>query len=160
MAGFGFNLNDYATATSNFDPLPAGDYKLRIMDSEIKTSAKGNDYLSISFQVSEGEFSNRMIWSNFNIMHPNEDTRRIAREQLTALCAAAGCLGANDSSQLHGRVVIGKVKCDPASDFPNSIKGYKSAGNVQPALKSAPVGQAAAAQSSVASRSKSWEKAS
>lgn len=132
MAGFGFNTNDYADVQNSFDPVPAGDYQMRIDDSEIKVSQTGNQYLSVKFVITDAQCTNRVLFSNFNIMHPNIDTQRIAREQITLLCKAAGVPGANDSAQLHGRVVIGKVKCDPTKDFPNSIKGYKSLGNVQP----------------------------
>lgn len=163
MAGFGFNTQEYVREQSNFDPIPAGDYKLRITESQMKTSAKGNDYLSITFAVAEGPFSNRLIWANFNIFHPNNDTQRIAREQIAELCAAAGRPNANDSSQIHGCVVLGKVKCDPSSDFPNSIKGYRKingdVGNAQ--SRPAQPGQSAVTTppSTTTSRSsKPWER--
>lgn len=158
MAGFGFNTKDYANSESTYAPLPAGEYKMRIDGSEMKiSSSSGNEYLSFEFTVAEGQFMGRKLWSNFNIFHPKENVQQIAREQLAALCDACGSPGANDSSELHGRVVQCKVKLDENSDFPNSIKSFRKVGNSQTAQP----GPAAPAHSSAASRSsgKPWERA-
>ena len=65
------NLNGFDAATvdpaTDFEPLPAGKYLAVITDSEMKpTKAGTGHYLQMTFQVIDGPFKNRLLWSRLN----------------------------------------------------------------------------------------------
>ena len=50
---------------SEFTPLPAGDYRVKVANVEKKTSQSGNDYVCMVMEVIDGEFTGRNIYNNF-----------------------------------------------------------------------------------------------
>lgn len=127
------NLNGYDATNGqtmgSFDALPAGDYVAAISASEVKESKANasNRYLSLKFQVMEGEFSGRTFFTNINLWHSGAQTVEIAQRELNSICHAVGKLRVNDSSELHGvpmRVKLTVEKSDQFGDQ-NRVKGYK-----------------------------------
>jgi len=113
----------------SFDPIPAGEYVAMIVKSEMKeTSNKLGEYLSLQFKVTEGEFKNRVLFTNLNLKNQNEQTVQIARKALTSICKACGIVSIEDSEELHGIEMLIKVTIKKATpDFPagNEIKNFK-----------------------------------
>ncbi len=55
-----------ATEATSFEPIPSGTYDARISTiKEPRTSAKGTEYIPIGFEVVDGDYEGRWIWSNF-----------------------------------------------------------------------------------------------
>ena len=52
---------------TEFTPLPAGDYRVKIANVEKKTSQSGNDYVAMVMEVIDGEFTGRNIYNNFHL---------------------------------------------------------------------------------------------
>jgi hypothetical protein len=125
-----------------FEPIPAGQYLAAIVGSEIKeTKAGDGSYLELTFQVLEGEYKGRLLWSRLNLDNPNKLAVKIARSQLAAICKAVGVLTPNDSTELHNlplMVKVGLKRREDTDEMTNEIKGYSK--------KSSP-GQASQAQS-------------
>lgn len=123
----GFNANDVDPGQS-FEPLPRGKYAAIIVASEVKETKKGDgQYLSLRFKIVEGDYENRTIFANLNMVNPSADAQRIARQQFSAICHATGVLSPADTSELHGIPIMITVKIRPATDaFPasNDIIGY------------------------------------
>ena len=87
------NLNGFDAATvdpaTDFEPLPAGKYLAVITDSEMKpTKAGTGHYLQMTFQVIDGPFKNRLLWSRLNLDNPNRQAVQIAQGELSAICRA------------------------------------------------------------------------
>ena len=58
--------------TTNFEPVPAGKYEAVITESEMKPTKSGSgSYLQLSFQIVDGPFKNRLLWSRLNLSNPN-----------------------------------------------------------------------------------------
>ncbi|MEZ6097143.1 MAG: DUF669 domain-containing protein [Pirellulaceae bacterium] len=114
--------------TTDFDALPAGKYLAVITDSEMKPTKSGaGSYLELTFQVIEGEFKNRLIWSRLNLDNPNAQAVQIARSELSSICRAVGLMTPRDSAELHNLPLMISVKCkkrDDTGEFTNEIKGY------------------------------------
>ena len=123
----GFDATNVDPAT-DFEPLPAGKYLAVITDSEMKPTKSGNGhYLELVFQVIEGQFKNRMLWSRLNLDNPSAQAVEIARGELSAICRAVGVMQPRDSSELHDRPLLVTVKCrrrEDTGDVVNEIKGY------------------------------------
>jgi len=62
---FNLNLTDVEDTGGSFDLMPVGDYEFVATLWEKKTSAKGDAYLNITFDVTGPSHSGRKIWETF-----------------------------------------------------------------------------------------------
>ena len=128
MANLGnFNANT-VDPTTDFEPLPAGKYLAVITASEMKPTKNGSGhFLEIVFQVIDGPFKNRQLWSRLNLDNPNAQAVQIAQGELSAICRAVGVMQPKDSLELHNLPLLVTVKCkkrEDTGDITNEIKGY------------------------------------
>jgi hypothetical protein len=137
----GFDANSVEPA-GDFDPIPAGKYLAVVTDSEMKPTKSGNgSYLQLTFQVTEGEFKNRLLWARLNLDNPNDQARKIAQGELSAICRAVGVLAPNDSVDLHNLPLVIHVRCKKRNDtgeIVNEIKGYAKKDDPPPPATTAP----------------------
>jgi len=144
------NLNGFdartVEPTTDFEPLPAGKYVAVITASEMKPTKSGNgSFLELTFEIIEGEFKGRKLWSRMNLVNPSEMAVKIARGELSALCRAVGVLTPRDSTEMHNLPVQITVKCKTREDtgeVVNEVRGYSkkesAAGAPQQAASSTP----------------------
>lgn len=123
-----FNANEHEDI-SDFEPLPVGEYQGKIIESELKrNSSDTGNFLKLVFQITDGKYSGRRLFSNLNLIHPNEKAVEIAQKEMAAICRACGKITVSDSEELHGIDMMLKVAIRPATaKFPasNEIKNYK-----------------------------------
>ena len=126
----GYNFNAEEIEPSSFDPIPAGWYKAIISNSEMKPTRDGyGEYLSLTLQVIEGQYENRLVFARLNLKNANEKAVDIARKDLAAICRAVGVMSPKSSEELHDKPLMIKVKVRPASgeyDASNDVGGYKA----------------------------------
>lgn len=148
MADLGFGDSGFdALAKENQrtnSVVPAGEYPMILVDSEKKATSKGDgSMLKCKFQIVSGEFQNRVVFKNFNLWLPSEQAVQIARGEFSELCRSVGVATPRDSSELHNKPVMGKVKIrkDKSGQYDdqNDIGGFKPIGNPAP---NAPAGSA------------------
>lgn len=143
MAAIDFNAND-VNPSNGFDPIPPGEYTAVIVESENKPTKKGDgSYLQLTFEIVEGKFANRRLWSRLNLDNPNDVVVGIARAELSKLCRAVDVMQVRDTAQLHDLPVKIKVirKADANGEDRNEIKDYKP---VNPNPSTGPSGAGAA----------------
>jgi hypothetical protein len=123
----GFNANNVEPA-ADFDPIPAGKYNAVITDSKMKPTKNGDgNLLELQFEIIEGEYKGRLLWSRLCLEHKNELTVKIAKSQLADICRAIGVMIPTDSVQLHNLPLQISVKVKKRSDsdeVTNEIKKY------------------------------------
>jgi len=130
---------------SDFEAIPAGKYMAIISNSEFKQTKKGTgSYLELTFQIIEGAFKNRNLWTRLNLDNPNAQAVQIAQGELSAICRAVGVLQPKDSVELHNLPLLVTVKVkirEDNGDATNEIKGYhkKEAATGQPQQETASV---------------------
>lgn len=158
------NLVDLtASPESQFDPLPSGDYPVVIVESEVKTTKRGDgQYLELQMQVMSGPYSGRTLWSRVTLSNPNATATQIGQQQLAQLRHATGVMQLSDSQQLHSIPVqarVEHVKADPAKHRDrdgNEIRSFK-------ALAGAPAVQQVAATQKPAANTQAgglpWQRA-
>ena len=125
----GYNFNAEEIEPSSFDPIPAGWYKAIISNSEMKPTRNGGEYLSLTLQVIEGQYANRLVFARLNLKNANDKTVEIARKDLAAICRAVGVMSPQSSEELHDKPLMIKVKVRPAQgeyDASNDVGGYKA----------------------------------
>ena len=123
----GFNAND-VEPNEAFSALPAGEYDVIIMGSEMKSTKLGNGkYLELQLQVLGGTYQNRRLFDRLNLVNQSDVAVQIAKGTLSSICRAVGVLEPNDSSELHTKplTAIVKVRKDLEGNNQNEVKGYK-----------------------------------
>lgn len=125
LNGFDANAVD---PMGDFEPIPAGDYLAVIVGSEVKPTKDGKGgYLSVEFDVIDGQYKGRKLWSRLNLDNESEKAVQIARSELSSICRAVNVMQPKDSCELHNIPLIIKVKCKKREDngeMTNEIKGY------------------------------------
>jgi len=124
----GFNAAD-VEPNEAFTALPAGEYDIIVMSSEMKpTKAGDGKYLQLQLQILSGTYQNRQLFDRLNLVNRNDVAVQIAKGTLSSICRAVNVLTPKDSSELHNKplTAIVKVEKDLNGNSQNSVKGYKS----------------------------------
>lgn len=133
----GFNAANVDPAT-DYEAIPAGKYLAIISNSEMKPTKSGSGtYLELTFQVIEGQYKNRLLWSRLNLSNPNTQAVQIAQGELSAICRAVGVMQPKDSAELHNlplQITVKVKKREDTGDVVNEVRGYarKEAASGQP----------------------------
>lgn len=125
----GFDANNIDPA-QDFTPLPTGEYRAQIVDSEMRPTKKGDgNYLALEYDVLDGQYKGRKVWSRHNLDNPNPKASEIAQRELSAICHAVGVLRPNDSTELHYKPMVIRVEFVPAGGNKtkdgNDVKAWK-----------------------------------
>lgn len=136
---------DQHEATDEYKPLPVDDYNVKIVDTEIKRTRKAEEMnddnlgqlLKIKFEVLDGKYKGRYLWTQLNIINPNEMAVEISQKQLSSICRAVRLVIVNYQTndkgivcapELHGKplkVTVSIEKGDAQYGDKNVINGYK-----------------------------------
>lgn len=148
MASLGgeFDATDVAPK-GDISPIPAGEYRCAIVKSEWKSNSKNTGkYLEFAFQVLEGQYANRLVFSRLNLDNPSSQAVEIARSELSAICHATNKIKLRDSSELHDIplvVSVGVKKREDNGEPANEVKGYKSVRSASESKQSVAAGASA-----------------
>lgn len=130
MSILNFDASTVAPDTGVTDPVPAGWYNVTIDESELKPTKGGDGQrLSLRFNILDGQYANRKVFTGLNLRNPNPVAQEIALKQLSAICHAVGVLQVAESQQLHGRPLKIRVKVRAASgdyEASNDITAFKN----------------------------------
>ena len=129
-----------------FEPIPSGKYLAIITASDLKpTKAGTGEYLEVAYQLIEGPYQGRKLWSRHNLEHPNAQTVEIAHGELSSICRAVGVMTPTDSAELHNLPLTVAVKVKQRADTgeaTNEISGWtpkaSASGTVQSAAATPP----------------------
>lgn len=133
-------LNDIRNAEdTNFEPLPEGEYTVKVDSTELKATKNGTgQFIKTAFVVLAPKFQGRKLFHNFNIINENSEAMRIGKQQLKALMQSSGLTQEqinqfNDTDQLIGltcNVTVGIEKGQGNYGPQNRIKRFLKAGAV------------------------------
>lgn len=143
-------INADLTTTAAAGLVPPGKYTLQVIESEVcATKAGTGQYIKFTFEILDGEYRGKRIYSNCNFANPNETAQRLGREWLKSLATYSGHPNPNvirDTQELHGRPVIGSVIVKDGGEYAdsNEIKGFAKVAGQPAAAPPAPAAPAAA----------------
>ena len=129
MALLNFDASQVAPDNGALDPVPAGWYNVVINHSEIVPTKSGDGaMLKLRFNVVDGTFTGRSIFSRLNIRNANSVAQNIAHAQLSAICHAVGVINVTDSSMIHNIPLKIRVKITEQEGYSpsNDIIAYKN----------------------------------
>jgi hypothetical protein len=125
------NLNFDATTVDPmeaFEPIPADKYLACIVQSEMKSTKSGKgSYLELTFEILEGQYKGRKVWTRLNLENSSPMAVKIARAELSAICRSAKVLMPRDSCELHNIPILVKIRLEKRHDtdeLVNKIFGY------------------------------------
>lgn len=130
MAYIGETLSlDTLPTPDNFEPLPAGNYVVEVIESDVVDTKTGlGRQMKLTLKVVEGDFDGRRVWANIMVRHQNETAQRIGQQVIASLISAAGIGPIDNTEDLHGIPVIAKVviEHDKSGQFEprNTVKGF------------------------------------
>jgi len=124
MAEFSFN-NDDVEAPEEYQQIPAGKYTMVVTDTDLmltKKAKEANDaklgqYIRVKFQIVSGEFQNRVIFQNFNVVNANPKAVEIGHQQFRNLLECCGIAKITDTSEIHQKVVVADIKNTPDTGY-------------------------------------------
>lgn len=139
MAFLGGTYNaDPDNVQGDYTPIPAGEYRVHVVESEMKDNKAGTgQYLVLQMEVLDGQHSGRKLTDRLNLDNPNTQAVEIAQRTLNAICVAVSKLSISDSTELHNIPMIAVVKVDPPRGeygASNSVRTYKPAGGATGAV--------------------------
>lgn len=117
MAQLNFDATQISPEQGNLGAVPTGWYNAMIKESEVKPNkAQTGYYLALQFEIMDGTYAGRKVFTNININNPNPTAQRIGLGQLSAIAHAVGVMYVEDSQQLHGRPLKIRAVYQPAND--------------------------------------------
>lgn len=144
---FQFDATQVAPSTGGLPPIPAGWYPAIMNGSELKATSDGSGQrLNLQFQILDGEFKGRMIFTGLNVQNANPVTQEYAYKDLSAICHAVNVLRMTDTQELHNKPLYIKLKIKPKDgDYEerNEVTGYRSVNDATLANQSSQPAQAA-----------------
>lgn len=166
MATFAFDPSTVEKRSNSFDLLPAGNYVAQITDTEIVDLKSGNGTaLKMTVTVLQEGYNGRKIFCRLNIRHTNPKAQEIAQQQLRELCEAIGLARLSDTTELHNKPFIARVKIrkDDTGQYEpqNEISGFRPLGSTSapPAFSHVPAPiPAGAMQAANAGGTPPWQK--
>ena len=122
-----FNLE---SEKKEFGLLPVARYLVQIDEAEVRDKSAGQ-FLSLRFEVQEGEFSNRKIFMEYplSLVNPNEDWIMNTKSILKTILEIGGKTipaGGKANEQLFVGIKLQAkvVQKDPDGDYPKNIISY------------------------------------
>ncbi|MFH1680591.1 MAG: DUF669 domain-containing protein [Candidatus Eisenbacteria bacterium] len=120
------NLNGFDASQVDpafgFEALPPADYVGMITDSETKVTRNGDgSYLQLTWEVMDGPYKGRKLWTRLNLENRSEKVVAFARAELSAVCRAVGVLKPKDTIDLHNLPAILTVTCQKRADTGETV---------------------------------------
>lgn len=121
---------------NNYEPLPVGDYNVKIISSDEKRNKKSDAAdsdefgmrLNFEMEVLDGEHKGKKLFEGLNHLHPNKQTQEISQKTLATMIRACGKINPEETEELHGIPMVASVIITPGDgdyDPGNKIKMYK-----------------------------------
>lgn len=119
MAKLGNSAEYDQYENTGFEPLPVGDYVVKVSASEVKApkSDPKAEMIVLTADVLGGvgdtagvKCAGRKLFLRFNTVHKNAQAQNIGRAQFKAFRVAAGKLAPKDTVELHGIPVVTCLK--------------------------------------------------
>lgn len=78
-------VNDAGSGATSYEPLPDGDYDLKVLESTATTSATGKTMFKVKAEVQTGPHAKRLVWDNLVISPENPTALGIFFSKMAAL---------------------------------------------------------------------------
>lgn len=131
MAALDDDYDQTAEPSAGFDTMPEHECVAQVIESDKKTTTAGTGkYIALTWEIIEGPYKGRRIWTNFNIKNPSEKAQQIGNAEFAAVRLAM--FGSKDkvikdTNELHNlpcRLKIGCRKRKDTGAMENHVKKF------------------------------------
>ncbi len=126
MKSFEFDPNQFA-AVAGAAVVPPGHYQAVITDVMEKRARSGDGtYTQFAFRISRGDHAGRIVWVRLHLGSSDEHIKRLAQQELAAMCMAIGVPKLTSWDQLVDRCVqitVG-IKRREDGDLASVVRAY------------------------------------
>ena len=133
---FSFDASGIDTSDDRggFEPLPQGKYNAMVIESAVKDSKAGGQYVELVCQVLDGKHINRKIWHRLNIVNDNPVAENIGRKDLAVLMINLGLPPQMvDTQELHGKPFVMGLKISQRDGYePSNDVSFTGPASNQP----------------------------
>jgi hypothetical protein len=155
-----FDANEVEPSTPR-EVIPANKYIAHIVKSDmVDTSGGTGRMLVLEWDILEGEYRERKVFSRLNLVNASAQAAEIAQRELSAICRAVGAMVVSDSNELHFKPALIDVTVTPSGVNPKNGKEYGPGNGIRkyepaprPGQRAAPAAATAAASHAVRSAS-------
>lgn len=135
MANLGQTYKVDELPQNEYEPIPAGTYNAMIMESEIKDSSTGGQYVQLRIEITGPTQAGRSVFERLNIRNQNEKAVQIALQTLGSICKAVGLNSVSDTNELHNRPFKVTLDVEQGKPYEDKITGEMKQGNPQNRIK-------------------------
>lgn len=127
-------LKEAGDSVNTFDPIPDGDYELKIIKAEAGTTNNQKPKITLTTQVTTGAYANRRIWDDLVISADSPKAMGFFFRKMKALGLNQDYFKSEPSmeqvaSVLDGRTFRGRIYTDTSYGNPkNRIQTYSASG--------------------------------
>lgn len=159
-----FSDEEASSEARSFDPLPSGQYYVRVTDIELKecgseSKNSGKPYWALEFTVQDGEYENRKLWTNAMLFDGAlYTTAQLLKATGFPKALETGIIpDADDIISKECVVVVKKMRDayreqrdgDGAPQWKNEVKGIKAFDGTSPSPKKGASGTVSAGAGSL-----------
>jgi hypothetical protein len=94
--------------SGNFDPIPEGEYELKITNAESRFSGSGKKMYVVTAEVQDGPYASRKLWHNFVITEDNPKAMNIFFGNMEALGIAKDYFRSNPADDAIVKALLGR----------------------------------------------------
>lgn len=106
----GFKPEEVEDVLLDFEPLPKGQYRVQIVESEVLPTKSGTGTnLTLKLVVQDGKFKNRVLFDNLCVVNENAKAQGISQTKLKQAIQSLGVKSLKDSSQLHNKDLMASI---------------------------------------------------
>jgi hypothetical protein len=97
-----------AGETTSYEPLPDGDYELKVIESKAKSTQSGKTMFSITTEVQGGPHAKRRVWDNLTVSPENPKALAIFFSKMEALGLPRDYFNSNPSNAQIEQALLGR----------------------------------------------------
>ena len=116
-----YNTTDLPDTGGGIVLIPPGQYQAVIVESDLKPSKTGGQFLALKVIITQGQYANTEFVERLNIINSNTQAVEIAYKTLARISEALGMTKTpEDSDQLHNRPLIIQVETESGKPYSDS----------------------------------------
>ena len=130
MTSFNFDATTVDPDQGRLGPIPAGIYSVLIKEAVLEPNSQGTgQIIKAQLAVIDGEYKDRVVYTNFNVMNQSEKAQEIGQKQFSALLHAIDVLQIADTAEIVNKPLKIRVKIKAADgeyEARNEVTAYRN----------------------------------
>jgi hypothetical protein len=102
-------MEDAKSSGGNYDPLPDGDYELKVTEAEATFSQNGKQMWKITTEILVGPHAKRKVWDRLVVTEGNPKAARMLFDKFIALGLGPEFFATNPLPEQIANVLVGRV---------------------------------------------------